>query len=80
MTGRIAALLLATTMFAAPALAIDPPAKVLEGTAAQSGLIPLHVDRKAGRIIATLPAPIRCSLARNLVTDLAAPHPAAGWW
>jgi hypothetical protein len=36
MTGRLAALLLATTMFAAPALAFDPPAKVLEGTAAQA--------------------------------------------
>lgn len=57
MTGRIAALLLATATFAAPALAFDPPAKVLDGTTAQTGLIPLHVDTRGGRIIATLPAP-----------------------
>lgn len=57
MTVRIAALLLASTLLAAPALAIDPPAKVLEGTTAQPGLIPLNVDRKGGRIIARLPAP-----------------------
>ena len=57
MSVRTAPLLLASTLLASPALAIDPPAKVLEGTSAQSGLIPLNVDRKGGRIIATLPAP-----------------------
>jgi hypothetical protein len=57
MKARFVALLLASAAFAAPVLAFDQPPKVLEGTAAQSGLIPLHIDRKAGRIIATLPAP-----------------------
>ncbi|MFD1612582.1 zinc-dependent metalloprotease [Sphingomonas tabacisoli] len=57
MTVRIAALFLISTTFATPALALDPPAKVLEGTTAQTGLIPLHVDRKGGRILASLPAP-----------------------
>lgn len=57
MNARFAALLLASVAVATPALALDPPAKVLEGTKAQAGLIPLHVDRNAGRIIATLPAP-----------------------
>ncbi|NNM76094.1 DUF5117 domain-containing protein [Sphingomonas sp. ID1715] len=37
--------------------AAEPPAKVLEGTAPQTGLIALNVDRKTGRILATLPAP-----------------------
>src|SRR5690349_21724512 len=56
MNARFAALLLASAL-TFPAIAADPPAKVLEGTVAQSGLIRLNVDRKAGRIIATLPAP-----------------------
>ncbi|HYZ49075.1 MAG TPA: zinc-dependent metalloprotease, partial [Sphingomonas sp.] len=57
MTGRFAALLLASALLAGPALALDPPAKVLAGTTAQAGLIPLNVDRKSGRLLATLPAP-----------------------
>jgi hypothetical protein len=57
MSVRTVALLLASTLPATPALAIDPPAKVLEGTSAQSGLIPLNVDRKGGRIIARLAVP-----------------------
>lgn len=40
-----------------PAQAADPRAKVLAGTAAQSGLLTLNVDRRDGRILATLPAP-----------------------
>lgn len=41
----------------APALAIDPPAQVLAGTVAQQGLLPVHVDRRQGRILIALPAP-----------------------
>ena len=41
----------------APALAIDPPAQVLAGTSAQQGLLPVHVDRRQGRILISLPAP-----------------------
>ena len=40
-----------------PALAAEPPAKMLEGTSAQPGLLALNVDRKGGRILASLPAP-----------------------
>jgi hypothetical protein len=50
----LAALLLAT---AAPALAIDPPAQVLQGTVAQQGLLPVHVDARGGRILLSLPPP-----------------------
>ncbi len=39
------------------AVAIDPPARVLQGTSAQSGLLPVHVDRGGGRILLSLPAP-----------------------
>ncbi|HEY0625594.1 MAG TPA: zinc-dependent metalloprotease [Allosphingosinicella sp.] len=55
------ALLLATA--SAPALALQaasPPAsaaKVLENTTAQTGLLPVHVDNKGGRILLSLPAP-----------------------
>jgi hypothetical protein len=56
MTVRFAALLLASTLLASPALALDPPAKVLEGTSAQAGLFTVHVDAKGGRILAALPA------------------------
>ncbi len=54
---RLVCLLLATAMPAAPALAIDPPAQVLAGTTAQEGLLPVHVDRRRGRILIALPAP-----------------------
>ena len=33
------------------------PAQVLQGTVAQDGLIPVHVDRRQGRILLSLPAP-----------------------
>ena len=42
---------------AAPAYAIDPPAQVLQGTVAQDGLLPVHVDTRGGRILLSLPAP-----------------------
>jgi hypothetical protein len=54
---RFAALLLASSLFVPPVIAADPPAKVLEGTVAQTGLVRLNIDRKAGRILALLPAP-----------------------
>jgi len=50
----LAALLLAA---AAPALALDPPATVLQNTVAQNGLLPVHVDARGGRILLSLPAP-----------------------
>ncbi len=49
-------LLLAAT--AVPALAADPPQPpALQGTVAQDGLVPVHVDRRQGRILLSLPAP-----------------------
>ena len=54
----LAALLLATS---APVLAIDPPAgppaNPLQNTVEQDGLLPVHVDRRGGRILLSLPAP-----------------------
>ncbi|HEX8533441.1 MAG TPA: zinc-dependent metalloprotease [Allosphingosinicella sp.] len=49
----LAALLLSAS---APALAATP-AEVLANTTLQSGLLPVHVDRKGGRILLSLPAP-----------------------
>jgi len=54
---RLALLLAAAAPL--PALAIDPPAQVLAGTSAQTGLLPVHVDRRQGRILLALPAPDR---------------------
>src|SRR3546814_6913414 len=39
------------------ALAAEPAAPVLKGTTAETGLLPVHVDRKEGRILLSLPAP-----------------------
>ena len=50
------ACLLAAALLAAPALAAAPP-PVLAGTTQQSGLLPVHVDAKAGRILLSLPRP-----------------------
>jgi hypothetical protein len=50
----LAVLLLAA---AAPAFAADPPQTVLAGTTMEEGLLPVHVDRRGGRIILSLPAP-----------------------
>ena len=52
---RLAVLLLAAA--AAPAFAADPPQTVLAGTTMEEGLLPVHVDRRGGRIILSLPAP-----------------------
>src|SRR4029077_3275994 len=51
----LSALLLATA--STPALAIDPPATALQNTVEQDGLVPVHVDRRGGRILLSLPAP-----------------------
>lgn len=57
MSVRFVALLLASAALS-PAFAADaPPPKVLDGTIAQAGLLKVNVDRKGGRILATLPAP-----------------------
>src|SRR3546814_3982461 len=39
------------------ALAAEPAAPVLKGTTAETGLLPVHVDRKEGRILHSRPAP-----------------------
>jgi hypothetical protein len=58
-----AALLSALLLAASPtALAAAAPAP-LEGTVAQSGLLPVHVDAKGGRILLSLPAPDREGIA-----------------
>jgi len=57
---RFAALLLASApmlIAAQQAPTPTPATQVLMGTAAQPGLVPLHVDRRQGRIIVSLPAP-----------------------
>ena len=59
---RLACLLAATALAAAPVFAADPPplrpaAQVLAGTSAEQGLLPVHVDRTNGHIYLTLPAP-----------------------
>ncbi|HVQ09192.1 MAG TPA: zinc-dependent metalloprotease [Allosphingosinicella sp.] len=60
----LAALLL---LAAAPAFAADPPAQVLQGTVAQDGLLPVHVDRRQGRILLSLPAPDAQGIAGRFV-------------
>ena len=56
-TIALAALLLSGTA-AVPAFAA-PASEVLAGTSEQRGLLPVHVDKKAGRILVSLPAPDR---------------------
>jgi hypothetical protein len=60
MKAPVAALLLAllTTGAAAPAAAADA-GSVLAGTEQQTGLLPVHVDQKGGRILLSLPRPDR---------------------
>lgn len=59
MKRRLAALLLASApiMLAAQPALPSGPAQVLRGTVAQTGLLPVNVDRRQGRIIVSLPAP-----------------------
>src|SRR5688572_3743970 len=49
--------LLALLGLTAPALALETPQEVLRDTEAQDGLLPVHVDRRGGRILLSLPAP-----------------------
>lgn len=63
---RLAALLLATAVPAA-AQTINPPAQVLAGTTAQTGLLPVHVDRRLGRILLQLPAPDRDGISGRYI-------------
>jgi len=49
---------IAILLFCAPALAGEArPDDLFNGTVALEGLLPVHVDEKAGRILLTLPAP-----------------------
>jgi hypothetical protein len=48
---------------ALPAIAAAPSPSALQGTVAQSGLLPVHVDNKGGRILLSLPAPDRDGLS-----------------
>jgi hypothetical protein len=59
----LAALLLTTAI---PLYAADAPA-VLKGTVTQSGLLPVHVDAKGGRILLSLPAPDREGLSGRFI-------------
>ena len=56
MTVRFAALLLASAALVPAAFAQSTPANPLAGTVARDGLFAVNVDRKGGRIFATLPA------------------------
>ncbi|HEV7660178.1 MAG TPA: zinc-dependent metalloprotease [Allosphingosinicella sp.] len=62
-------LLLASLLLlaATPAVAIDPPAQVLQGTTLADGLLPVHVDRRQGRILLSLPAPDAQGIAGRFV-------------
>ncbi|HTU12299.1 MAG TPA: zinc-dependent metalloprotease [Allosphingosinicella sp.] len=62
----LAALLLAVAQPAQPAPP-TPATQVLTGTAAQPGLLPVHVDRRQGRIIVSLPAPDAQGLSGRFV-------------
>lgn len=59
MKRRLLALLLAATPALVAAQPAPPPgpAQLLQGTVAQTGLLPVNVDRRQGRIIVSLPAP-----------------------
>ena len=59
MKRRLAALLLAAAPVLAAAQPAPPsgPAQILRDTVAQTGLLPVNVDRRQGRIIVSLPAP-----------------------
>jgi hypothetical protein len=58
-------LLLATTSMAAAQPAAPVPA--LQNTTLENGLLPVHVDRKGGRILLSLPAPDREGVAGRFI-------------
>ncbi len=66
---RLAAALLASApiLVAAQPAPAPGPAQVLQGTTAQTGLLPVNVDRRQGRIIVTLPAPDAEGIAGRFV-------------
>ena len=49
--------LLAFSLLPVPALAQQTAQQVLQNTVAEQGLLPVHVDRRGGRILLSLPAP-----------------------
>ncbi|MDP9413923.1 MAG: zinc-dependent metalloprotease [Pseudomonadota bacterium] len=62
-TALLSALLLSA---AAPSVAA-PAAEVLANTTEQTGLLPVHVDKKAGRILLSLPAPDRDGISGRYI-------------
>ena len=54
-------------LLSTPAIGIDPAPQVLQGTVAQQGLLPVHVDRRQGRILLSLPAPGEDGIAGRFV-------------
>ena len=63
-TTSLVALLLAGV--ASPAIAAPAP-EILANTVAQTGLLPVHVDKKAGRILLSLPAPDREGISGRFI-------------
>jgi hypothetical protein len=63
-TLALLSLLLATAAAPSPAAT---PKEVLANTIAYSGLLPVHVDKKAGRILLSLPAPDRDGLSGRYI-------------
>ncbi len=61
------ALILALAATPLPALAIEPEATVLRGTARQDGLLAVHTDRREGEIYLALPAPDADGLAGRYI-------------
>ncbi len=68
-TAALLSLLLATAAAPAPAAQAAPSKApdVLANTEAHSGLLPVHVDKKAGRILLSLPAPDREGLSGRYI-------------
>src|SRR4029453_13342155 len=49
--------LLALAALPAPVLALATPQEALQNTERLDGLLPVHVDRRGGRVLLSLPAP-----------------------
>src|SRR4051812_19540016 len=63
----LAAAPLAIAAQAAPSAPPAGPAQLLQNTVAQTGLLPVNVDRRQGRIIVSLPAPDADGIAGRFV-------------